>query len=93
MFGVDCINHTSSARLNWHTPMELYTGDTLDISMFGFRFWQPVEVFEATAAFPHPKLVNARFIGIAWTSGDLFTYKVWTEPDGDWRKGKEYSQL
>ena len=34
-----------------------------------------------------------RFIGIAWDTGDLFTFKVWSEPDGDWRKGQEYVRI
>ena len=33
-----------------------------------------------------------RFIGIAWDTGDLFTFKVWSEPDGDWKKGREYTR-
>ncbi len=33
----------------------------------------------------------ARFLGIAWDSGDEFTFKIWSEPDGDWRKGREYT--
>ena len=26
-----------------------------------------------------------RFLGMAWYTGDMFTFKVWSEPDGDWR--------
>ena len=33
-----------------------------------------------------------RFIGIAWETGDLFTFKVWSEPDGDWRQGQEFTR-
>ena len=34
-------------------------------------------------------MIDALFIGIAWESGDAFTYRVWTEPEGDWKKGQE----
>ena len=33
----------------------------------------------------------ARFIRIAWESGDHFTFKVWSEPDGDWMEGHEFT--
>ena len=32
------------------------------------------------------------FIGIAWETGDLFTFKLWSEPDGNWKKGQEFVQ-
>ena len=34
-------------------------------------------------------MIDACFIGIAWNTGDAFTYLVWTEPNRDWRQGKE----
>ena len=88
-FIVDCLNHTVSARTNWRTLIELLHGDTPDISMFRFEFWQPVEVYDNVAPFPTHNMIDARFIGIAWESGDALTYRVWTEPTGDWKKGQE----
>ena len=29
------------------------------------------------------------FLGIACDTGNLFTFEVWSEPDGGWRKGRE----
>ena len=40
--------------------------------------------------FPQSQWVMGRFLGIAWDSGDLFTFKVWSEPDGKWQKGGEF---
>ena len=57
--------------------------------MFRYEFWQPVEVYDNIDPFPTHKMIDARFIGIAWESGDAFTYRVWTEPEGDWKKGQE----
>ena len=31
-----------------------------------------------------------RFLGIAWDTGDLFSFKVGSEPNGDWRQGREF---
>ena len=39
---------------------------------------------------PESKWTMGRFIGIAWDTGDLFTFKVWSEPYGDWKKGLEF---
>ena len=32
-----------------------------------------------------------RFLGIAWDDGDIFTFKVWSELDGKWDKGREFT--
>ena len=40
--------------------------------------------------FPESRWTMGRFIGIAWDTGDLFTFKVWSEPDGNWKKGREF---
>jgi hypothetical protein len=64
-------------------------GNTLDISMFRFVFWQPVLFFEAIARYPSPNFLPGRFISIAWSHDDAFTYFVKLEPDGDWSKGQE----
>ena len=29
------------------------------------------------------------FLGIAWNSGDQFTFKIWTEENGNWNQGRE----
>ena len=68
--------------------MEILTGTTPDISMFRFRFWEPVWYYEPTARFPAPNFLPGRHIGIAWHHGDAFTYKIWTTPDGNWKDGK-----
>ena len=88
-FIVDCMNYTASSRTGWRTPIELLNGDTPDITMFRYEFWQPVEVYDNVAPFPTHKMIDARFIGIAWESGDAFTYRVWTEPGGVWKNGQE----
>jgi Reverse transcriptase (RNA-dependent DNA polymerase) len=69
--------------------MEKLYGNTPDISMFRFTFWQPVRNYEPTAKYPTPNFLPRRFVGIAWNHGDAFTYKIWTCPDGDWAKGSE----
>ena len=84
---VDCLNHTALRKLGWRTPIERIFGNTPDISMFRFVFWESVLYFEPIAKFPKPTFLPGRFLGIAWNHGDAFTYRIWTEPDGDWTKG------
>ena len=89
IFVVDCLNHIAKKPLGWRTSMEVLNGDTADISPFRFKFWQPIK-FMNKGNFPDGSWTMGRFIGIAWDTGDLFTFKVWSEPDGDWKKGREF---
>jgi hypothetical protein len=69
--------------------MEKMYGHTPDISMFRFRFWEPVWYYEPTAKYPAPNFLPGCFIGIAWDHGDAFTYKIWTTPNNNWKQGRE----
>ena len=90
IFVVDCLNHIAKKGLEWRTSQEVLNGDTPDISPFRFSFWQEIEYFEPTAKFPESRWCKGRFLGIAWHSGDDFTFKIWTEPDGKgWKGGRE----
>ena len=73
------------------TSMELLNGDTVDISAFRYKFWQELEYYdyEPSAKFPEHQWRLCRFLGIAWDSGDSFIFKIWTEPDGEWKDGCE----
>ena len=42
--------------------------------------------------YPESRWMIGRFLGIAWDTGDLFIFRVWSEPDGDWKKGGEFTQ-
>ena len=75
----DVKNHLASRKLNWRTPEEKLTGNTPDISVFRFHFWQRVEYYDPTVKQPNDGWVAARFLGIAWDSGDIMTYYV--EPE------------
>ena len=92
IYVIDCLNHLAKESLNWKTSYELLNGDTPDISAFRLTFWQAIEYFEPTSKFPEPTWRQGRFLGIAWDSGDAFTFKIWTEVDGDWNKGRELTR-
>jgi len=78
----DLHNHTANQSLGWRTPMEVISGDTPDISMFRFRFYEPVWYRDTpNVTFKQQSWVKGRFLGIAWTTGDAMTYMV--VPDGE----------
>jgi hypothetical protein len=92
IFIVDCLNHSAQKELGYQTSMEKMYGHTPDISMFRFHFWEPVWYYEPTAKYPKSNFLPGRFVGIAWDHGDAFTYKIWTTPDDNWKKGQELIQ-
>jgi hypothetical protein len=89
LFIVDCLNYSAQKELGYRTEMEMMFGSTPSISMFRFRFWEPVWYFEPTAKYPSPNFLPGRFVGIAWDHGDAFTYRIWTEPKGTWEDGPQ----
>ena len=89
---IDCLNHLAKKSLNWRTSYEILNGDTPDLSAFRFSFWQPVEYYDPVAKFPDSQWKRGRFLGIAWDSGDQFTFKIWTDHDDDWKNGKELTR-
>ena len=91
IYVIDCLNHIAKKPLGWKTSSEVLNGDTADISPFRFKFWQPVKFYNKSS-FPNSRWVMARFLGIAWDTGDLFTFRLWSEPDGDWTKGREFTR-
>ena len=77
--------------MGWRTSSEVLNRDTANISPFRFKFWQPIK-FMNKGQFPGSQCTMGRFLGIAWDTGDLFTFKVWSEPDGDWKNGGKFTR-
>ena len=75
----DARNHLASWKLNWRTPTERLTGNTPDISVFRFHFWQHIEFYDHKIKQPGDGWMPGRFLGIARESGDSMTYYVETE--------------
>eukprot|EP00957_Ditylum_brightwellii_P079547 6048607-Ditylum_brightwellii.AAC.1 len=67
--------------------MEVLNEDTTNISAFRLSFWQKIEYYEPTAKFPDQRWQLGCFVGITWDAGNEFTFKLWTEPDGNWKEG------
>ena len=81
MYIADCLNHAAKQSLDWQVPQSLQSSNTVDITVFRFYFWQPIEYFSPKIKYPSCKWQKSRFVGIAWGHCDLFTYRIWTELD------------
>jgi len=90
IFAVDCHNYTSKESLGGKVPFTILNDDTPDISAFRFSFWQEIDYFDPNARFPESKWKSGRFLHIDFTSGDAFTFLIWTVDDnGNWTDGRE----
>jgi hypothetical protein len=78
-YAVELINHTSAERLNSKTPFEKLQGETPDILVFRFIFDEPIYYLDTNARFPHPNMLSGRFLGVARTTGDSFTFYILTD--------------
>ena len=65
IFVVDCLNHIAKKTLGWRTSTEVLNGDTADISMFRFKFWELVKFYANKEPFPQSCWIMGRFLGIA----------------------------
>jgi len=69
-------NYVARASLGQRSPFEAFWGETPDISMIRFKFWEPVYyrnwIETAGKVLMHP----GRFVGFAWATGDPMTFKV-----------------
>jgi hypothetical protein len=80
---VDMMNHTARRKLEWKTPYEVHYGETPDISVFRFHFYEPIFYLDPTASFPQANMLPGRYLGIARTTGDAFTFHIITDrPNG-----------
>ena len=80
-----CLVRSVTARrsLEWMSPHERHWGDRPDISVFRFVFYEPVWYYNPRQAFPRPKMLKGRFMGIAQNVGDAFCYLILTQPEND----------
>ena len=74
-------------KQKWSNAFTSQWGETKDISVFRFSFFQPVRYLDPSQAFPRDKLLPGYFLGIAESVGDEFTYYILTDED-DKRKNK-----
>ena len=75
-FLVYCRQYISRRSLQYRTPYEFLFGETPDISVFRFCFYAMVWYYNPAISSPRSKMMKGRFLGIAETCGDAFTYVI-----------------
>ena len=83
----DVMNHTAEKSLDWRPPLEVLTGQTIDISIIlCFLFWDVVYVtryhdqeYHGQVGSKKSSEIRGRFVGFAHTVGHALTFKVLTD--------------
>ena len=83
----DVMNHTSEKSLGWRPPLQVLTGQTVDISiLLCFLFWDVVYVerykqgdYKGMIGSTKSSEIRGRFVGFAWDVGHALTFKVLTD--------------
>ena len=69
-------NYVARASLGNRLLYESFWGETPDISMIQFKFWEPVYYRNWTETASKVLMHTGRFMGFAWDVGNLMTLKV-----------------
>ena len=69
-------NYVAWESLRNRSPYEAFWGETPDISMIRFKFWEPLYYQNWTETAGKLLMHPGRFMGFAWSTGDPMTFKV-----------------
>ena len=83
----DVMNHTAEKSLGWRPPLEVLTGQTIDISkLLYFVFWDRVAVsrhedntYSGQIGSKKSSEIQGRFVGFSWNVGHAMTFKILTD--------------
>ena len=70
------MNVYARKALDWQCSHTKNFGETKDISVFQYSFYQPVYYLDPNVPFPHDNMLPGRWVGIEETTGDEFTWRV-----------------
>ena len=83
----DVMNHTAEKSIGWRPPLQVLTGQTVDISiLLCFLFWDVVYFPRYDGQHYHGQIgsqksseIRGRFVGFSWDVGHALTFKVLTD--------------
>jgi hypothetical protein len=83
----DVMNHTAEKSLQWRPPLEVLTGQTVDISiLLCFLFWDVVYVtryddtqYKGQVGSNKSSEIRGRFVGFSHHVGHALTFKILTD--------------
>ena len=64
LYAIWCLNHTVIKSLGYITPHEYIFGDTPDLSVLQFEFWEKLLYLDPLSKFPKSREKIGRFLGI-----------------------------
>ncbi|MGH7954783.1 MAG: hypothetical protein ACREOZ_02360 [Gloeomargaritales cyanobacterium] len=76
-----CLNRVATKSLGYITPYEYARGETPDLSILQFKFWEQLFYLDPLSRFPQPSERPGRFLGIADYVGDAMTYWILNEKE------------
>ena len=83
----DVMNHTAEKSLGWRPPLQVLTGQTIDISiLLCFLFWDVVyceryedHQYKGQVGSTKSSEIRGRFVGFGWHVGHALTFKILTD--------------
>ena len=78
----DVMNPTAEESLGWRPPLEVLTGQTIDISIIlCFMFWDVIYVpkYKTKEVGDKDSEICGHFVGFAWNVGHTMTFKILTD--------------
>ena len=66
----------SKSSLNGKTGFQLIKGETGDISIFRFAWFEPIWFYSPSSSFPRDKMKAGYFLDVADCTGDGFSYEI-----------------
>ena len=83
----DVMNHTAEKSLGWRPPLQVLTGQTIDISiLLIFMFWDVVycsryedKQYKGQIGSQKSSEIRGRFVGFSWSVGHALTFMVLTD--------------
>ena len=66
----------SKSSLNGRTGFQLIKGETGDISIFRFAWFEPIWFYSPSSSFPRDKMKAGYFLDVADCTGDGFSYEI-----------------
>ena len=78
LFGGWCLNDIAIKSLGV-TPHELMMGETSNLSVFQFEFWQKLKYLDPSSQYPSSRMKSRNFLSIAEYLGDAYTYWIYTQ--------------
>ena len=78
-YAADIHNHAANKRIGYKVPLDIATGNTVDIShILKFVWFQPIYYHDLSSSYPESTEKPGYFVGFVNSSDDALTFKILT---------------